>query len=312
MHIAREVLMIRPAQIKYQEEGRASYPDFTSFPLDTYRKFLEECDMLADRLTSTGIEVTVFNDNSSTPFSFRNPIHQMISFHTTGEIIQYPISDPGQRPSLLSDIIQYYLDRDPRHTLVNLSEYEQVGVFLEGTESVLFDRKNRLAYAYESRHTHPGFFERFCQYFQWEPTVFQGQGDRGETLTHTYQLMTLGDGFALLCKELLSESTYNELRSRIEAGGRECIDISYAQMLHIAPDLIQLQNQQGESHLILSKKVLDSMEASLVNRLEGFANLFPVSLDCMDPLWGRGVRGVLTEIFTYQPENSLHETKDNQ
>lgn len=294
MYIASEVLLIRPT----------SSPS----PQIDFPQVLEECHLLETALTAVGIEVTVFEDNRLFSSPSKHPINYWVSFHTTGELIQYPVSDPSQRPDILSDITQHYLDRDPHHDFIDLAEYEHVDVFLEGTESILYDRKNRMAYACESPRTHPGFFERFCQYFRWEPVVFQMNHSQNQSIIHTSQLMTLGEDFALLCKELLPEPTYRALTIQLEAGGRACIEVSLAQMKEVASGVIELQNKQGERYLILSKKVLDFLETSLVKRLEGFGNLLPLSLDCIDALWGRGVRGVLTELFTYQPENSLHET----
>ena len=308
MHIASEVLMIRPAQARVQETISARLPLSSSSPQITFQNVLEECDLLAEALSTVGIKVTVFDDNSSSFSTSWNPANHWISFHINGEIIQYPIFDSRQRPDILPDIFKHYLERDPPYSVIDISEYEEVGVFLEGPESILFDRKNRIAYAFESPRSHPGFFERFCQYFRWDPVVFQIENNGDKSIIHTYEVMTLGEGFALLCKEVLSEATYSQLRDKLEVGGRSCIEVPYLQMKQAFSNIIEVQNKQGESYLILSKKVLDSLEGSLVNRLEAFANLLPVSLDCIDALWGRGARGVLTEVFTYQSENSLHET----
>ena len=304
MYIASHVLMIRPANFGFNTQTSADNKFHDKAEVDSidipHEQALIEFDQMVQALRAVGINVHVFED-SPTPIKndavFSN---NWISFHLSGEIIQYPLFASNRRTERRQDIVQYFLDSNPGYTFVDLSEYEKVGVYLESTGSMVFDRRNRKAYACESLRTHPGFFERYCQYFGWEPTVFQAFDKYNLPIYHTNVMMALGDKFAIICAEVVSEEQRGELIDQIEAGGRTCIQVSETQMGDFACNVLELENDSGDSYLVLSKRALNSLTNSQIAQLESFSELLPVSLDCIEKVGGGGARCMLTEVFSTQ------------
>ncbi len=305
MYIASEVLMIRPANFGFNPQTSADnkFHNRTQVGIINapQEKALKEFDQMVQVLQAVGIRVHVFED-SPEPIKYDAIFsNNWISFHPSGEIIQYPLYAQNRRVERRMDIVQYFLDLNPAYTFVDLSEYEKVGVYLESTGSMVFDRRNRKAYACESLRTHPGFFERYCQYFAWEPVVFQAYDKSKEPIYHTNVMMALGDKFAIICPEVISEKQRADLIDQIEADGRTCIRVNENQMGEFACNVLELENDLGDSYLVLSKRALNSLSSSQKAQLESFSELLPVSLDCIEVVGGGGARCMLTEVFSIQP-----------
>ena len=302
MYTASHVMMVRPVQSglnkKLANDTSNSFPIFAS---SLFKEALKEFDSLVALLKDSGIQISLHEEpiESLTPQTIFST--NWISFHHPGHIIQYPLYSKPLVRSFRQEIIQQLLAHNSGWQHTNLSDYEQVGVFLEGMGSFVLDREAGIAYACESTHTHLGFFERFCQFFQWEPIMFK----RNENLTldvpYTSMLLSVGEEFAILCEEAIAEEDQEGLRDQLIAGGRELILCDLEQVHQFACSLVPIKNGQGDPLIILSQRALKSLKTPQIAQLEKYGTLLPVFLNAIENLGVGGLRCILTEVFEPKP-----------
>ena len=121
----------------------------TGSPEEQQEAALREFDALVAALRSADVNVVVVDDTPKphTPDSiFPN---NWVSFHADGRVLLYPMEAPNRRTERRPDIIaKLGGELGFRVTeVVDLSDHEDAGHYLEGTGSMVLDRVNKIAYA---------------------------------------------------------------------------------------------------------------------------------------------------------------------
>ena len=159
MSITDKILMIRPKSFSFNEETAANnhfqiFPNEENFD-SVSKKVIHEFDSFKFELEKVGINVICFEDipELKTPDSvFPN---NWISFHEDGSVFIYPMFAKNRRRERRCDIIQYFKDNFKYSNLIDVASiFESKNQFLEGTGSMVLDRKNKIIYAAKSERTH--------------------------------------------------------------------------------------------------------------------------------------------------------------
>ncbi|MFM7728439.1 MAG: arginine deiminase-related protein, partial [Flavobacteriales bacterium] len=172
---------------------------------DIHAEALREFDAMMQQLREADIEVIVVQDTPEphTPDSiFPN---NWVSFHEEGHVL-YPMYAVNRRMERDLDIWSSLL---PSKLLLDLSDEENKGRFLEGTGSLVLDQAGRVAYAALSERTNEDLVIRWCEVMKYTPVMFSAmQTVGGERLPiyHTNVMMSVGEGFALWCPQCIDDS----------------------------------------------------------------------------------------------------------
>lgn len=252
-------------------------------------------------LREHGVEVVVMKDapGSGTPDSiFPN---NWFSTHIEGSIFTYPMAPANRRKERREDIISFLNETYRYKDLVRLEEFEQQNPphFLEGTGSLVLDRQNRIAYAALSPRTMELPLSGFYSRLQFSPLTFRAYGPTGELIYHTNVMMSIGETFAAVGLEIIDEQDRGKVIDTIQDSGKEIIELSRRQVHHcFAGNMLQVQNQQGEKILVLSKTAYDSLTE---NQLYKFRlhndHLLPIPIHMIEKCGGGSIRCMLAEIF---------------
>ena len=304
MSIASHVMMMRPDQSGQNEQlDTVSVHHTRFFTSPLYQQALKELDAFVSVLRDSGIQVSQFerpiNSHSPSPDSIFST--NWISFHEPGVLIQYPLFSKPPKEKFKQEIIEQFLVQNSTWDYANLSDYEQVDVFLEGRGSVVWDAKEGTAYACESTRTHPGFFERYCQFFRWKPVIFKLNPNLGLNVLYTSSLLSFGEEFAIFCEEAIAEENRKEVLDHLTASGKTCIACNLEQMQQFACSLIQLVNAEGKVFILISHRAFESLNPSQVRQLGKHGTLLPISLNSIEELGGGGLRCIVTEVFEPNP-----------
>ena len=134
--------MVRPAAFAFNEETSESNAFQQRLDGDVAERAVEEFDSYASMLRSNGIMVDVLQDTPkpSTPDS----IFPNNCFSTHGDtLVLYPMCAPNRR--LEREKLRAALEKYNFTRLVDLTAFESVNKFLEGTGSLVLDRENLIA-----------------------------------------------------------------------------------------------------------------------------------------------------------------------
>ncbi|MCA9000496.1 MAG: amidinotransferase [Planctomycetes bacterium] len=296
------VMMVRPDHFGWNAETAASNC-FQSTPKEApegevHEAALKEFDALGQALTGAGIQVHCFQDppHPATPDAiFPN---NWVSFHGDGTLILYPMQATNRRAEVRTDWIDSLEETlgcrwQRRIDLRPLAEREE---FLEGTGSLVLDRRERVAYAALSPRTTPEGLAAFAVATGYSVETFQTQ-DRGHPIYHTNVMMALGSQHAMVCLDAMPvKSERDRLRLGLETSGFEIVEFDRQQLTRFVGNQITLLDEGGNPHIITSSRALASLSPSQVKHLERFGNIIAPSLDTIEFHGGGSARCILAEI----------------
>jgi len=259
------------------------------------REFADLCHVLE----SSGIQVVQFDDTEEphTPDAiFPN---NWISFHADGRVVLYPMEAPNRRTERRQDIVLALSETYGFQIteIVDLSEHEDNGHYLEGTGSLVLDRTNRIAYACLSSRTHLDALGDFAQRMDYTVVAFDAVDRDGAPIYHTNVLMNVGENLAVICDEAIrgDEQRLAVLRS-LEETGHEIVSINYDQMDSFAGNMLELRNASGDRVIAMSAQALQSLDESQLAAIEASATVVSAPIDGIESSAGGSVRCMLAEI----------------
>ena len=304
--ITDTVLMIRPVRFDLNEETLESnaFQDRTrsDTPTTINAKALAEFDIFVTKLRRLGVEVIVFSDTPEpyTPDSiFPN---NWVSFHPDGKVVTYPMQAVNRRKERRLDIIEALQNEYGLYVeqvLAFETEQEPKNQFLEGTGSLVVDRANRIAYACRSPRTHEQALKDWSKLMNCRCISFNATDEKGQEIYHTNVLMCLGDYFAVVCLEAITnENECDEVVEALEQTDREVISISHQQMNQFAGNMLQVKNKKGERILVMSESAYQSLNPRQVTKLRKYNDyLLAANIPTIEKYGGGSARCMIAEIF---------------
>lgn len=300
--LASTVLMIRPARFETNPmtaksnlfQGRS-----TAAPEEQQSAAAREFDGLVDALRSAGINVVVVEDTEEphTPDSiFPN---NWVSFHSDGRVVLYPMEAPNRRTERRVDILDRLSDEYGFQIaeILDLSEHERSGHYLEGTGSMVLDRTHKIAYACLSSRTQLDPLGDFAQQMDYEIMTFDAADRDGVPIYHTNVLMNVGEELAVICDEAI---TRDDQRAAVLAKLRETehdvISINYEQLNAFAGNMLELRSESGERVLAMSTQAWESLNSTQRQVLESNAKVVHAPIENIERSAGGSVRCMLAEV----------------
>lgn len=258
---------------------------------------LQEFDALVDALQAADIETVVMQDTIEphTPDSiFPN---NWLSFHEEGHVL-YPMFALNRRLERGLDIWSVL---PPSRCVLDLSDEENHGRYLEGTGSLVLDRKHRVAYAALSARTHAGAVQRWCEVMNYTPVVFNAmQTVDGKRLPiyHTNVMMSVGQGFALWCPECIDDIAERErVEQLLRTGNLELIVISEEQMRSFAGNILQVFNRKKEPFIIMSAAAEAALRGPALTKLQHHGTILSSPIPTIERYGGGSVRCMVAEVI---------------
>lgn len=301
---ADTILLVRPAAFGFHAEAAASNA-FAAQSSDAGIRVaaIRESELLARRLEDAGVEVLVLEDRpepSKPDAVFPN---NWVSFHADGTMVLYPMATERRRLERETGAVSSLLHAQgfAVRRIVDLSDHERQGRFLEGTGSLILDRPRRRAYANRSVRTHPDAVAAFDEALGYQTFLFDAADAAGRPIYHTNVLLSLGTNWAILCTEAVAESDRGALINNIRESGRTLIEVGFEQMRGFCCNILELRSRTGDPVIALSETALRGFTADQRRGLERFATLAETPVPTIEGVGGGSVRCMIAELFLPQP-----------
>ena len=296
------IMMIRPANFGFNEQT-ASNNAFQQnndrySPGEIKALAIAEFDAFVKKLSEAGIQVNVIKDSSEPVKPDAVFPNNWVTFHQNGKVVTYPMNAPIRRKERRQEVIDQLKNRYQINGQHHLEEYEAEELFLEGTGSMILDRSNKIAYACISPRTNEKVFSQFCTYTGYQKMQFRAVDGGGVDIYHTNVMMALGENFVVICMDSIHDAEEKQmLLDTFEQTGKEVVDISLAQMLAFAGNMLQLRNEARETFLIMSEQAYKSLKASQIAQIEKHTNILYSPLTTIETYGGGSARCMIAEIF---------------
>lgn len=300
--LTNTVVMISPDQFGFNPQTAVTNA-FQNKPKDekeTRDAALKEFNNMVQKLRKYNINVLVLKSRTDviTPDAvFPN---NWFSSHQEGKIVLYPMLAPNRRAERQPDALKKVLSQVGIDNLriVDLSDGENRGNILEGTGSLVLDRKNKIAYAMESPRTTKEMFYEWCIKMEYQAIFFHAYDKNSLPIYHTNVVMSIGEGFTVVCLESIKNSMEKQkIIEKLKEDGSALIPISLKQVYSFCGNILQLKPAKGNKIIVLSETAFEAFSLEQKIQLEKFGELVTVDISTIEKVEGGSARCMLAEIF---------------
>jgi hypothetical protein len=293
-----EILMVRPYQFYFNQQTAANNFFQSNINIENANELaIAEFDVMVAQLRAHQIKVNVVQDTKdpSTPDAiFPN---NWISTHAGGTLCLYPMYAENRRAERKSTVLDFLHSNYKIQNVLDLTDLEKEGKFLEGTGSMVLDHQNKIAYGCLSERLDKEAFTNWCDKMQFNPITFKAVDDKAQPIYHTNVLMCMGNQFVVICLESIPNELEKQmlLESFLQTN-KEVIKISQDQLNHFAGNMLQVFDMHEKPHLIMSEQAHASLHPAQIKSLEKYNPILPISIPTIEALGGGSTRCMMAEI----------------
>ena len=304
MQTTSKILMVRPYRFAFNKEtagnnffqrDAGSNPDMQDAVAE---RALQEFDAIVALLQRNDVDVTVVQDTPEpwTPDSlFPN---NWFSSHTTGELVLYPMFAENRRMERKREVLDLLRRKMNHRKVVDLTHWEEEGEFLEGTGSMVFDRRRRIAYCCRSARTSEKVLADFCSKMSFDPIVFDAVDTEGHPLYHTNIMMEIGMQVAVVCLESITEESHRKrVAAELISAGKVIVEISLDQLARFTGNMLEVKSRNGQPFMVMSASARDSLTIPQERVISTYNKILSVDLETIETYGGGSARCMLGEIF---------------
>lgn len=304
--LTNRVVMVHPTDFAFNPETAVD-DKFMTEPADAQearRKAIGEFTQMVSVLKNNGIFVAVLGsrEDIKTPDGvFPN---NWLSTHEVpgkneSQVVIYPMNTPSRRAERQINALRAAINRFgiDEVRIDDMSADENEGKILEGTGSLVLDRQNGIAYAHESQRTTKEEFDKWVEKMGYEGVFFHAASSDGTPVYHTNVVMSVGDGFSVLCSDVITSPEERAMVEEKLLEHGELITITEDQMNKFAGNILQLKSETGDSKIVMSQTAFDAFTPEQRERLEQYGDLVPVEIPTIEKVAGGSARCMIAEVF---------------
>ncbi|MEN8835154.1 MAG: arginine deiminase-related protein [Polaribacter sp.] len=299
------ILMVRPVNFRMNEQTAVNnyYQEALHIKnTEINKKAQLEFDNYVAKLRRFGIQVITIEDSleNDTPDSiFPN---NWISFHENGTVAIYPMFAENRRLERREDILLKVEEKGfVIHDIIDYTVAEEQHVFLEGTGSMILDRKNRKAYCALSPRANEELFIEFCEDLEYTPVIFnayQTVNGKREAIYHTNVMMCVAETFAIVCLSCIDDKKERkQVLKSLKEDKKQVIEISEEQVANFAGNMLQVRGLQDTRFLIMSQSAFEVLRKDQVQKIENHCEIISSPLTTIETCGGGSARCMMAEIF---------------
>ena len=299
--ITDTVLMVRPAHFGFNPEtaeNNAFQVNDTSLSKEEIAQLARtEFDIMVTRLRSVGVKVIVIEDTPEplkTDAVFPN---NWFSTHKEGTVVLYPMFSANRRLERREDIIELLESTYQIYDQTDYLEFEDLGVFVEGTGSMILDRQHRKIYACISERSSLELLQKIAGDFEYQLIAFNATDSAGVPYYHTNVIMALGTNLAIVCLESIDENERTQVTQSLQGDKKIIIDITRSQVEQFAGNMLEVLGQNGEHFLVMSSAAHRSLTPSQISIIEAHVKIIHSDLSTIEKYGGGSARCMMAEIY---------------
>jgi hypothetical protein len=299
-HFTSRILMISPNKFRNNEltivdnSFQSRQVNNTSISDNAISEF----ERLKETILKKDISVHALDDDSEfdTPDAvFPN---NWISFHKSHKAVLYPMYASNRRLERKSSTLEKLFNQGLNIEIIkDYSHFENDNKFLEGTGSVVLDRKNKFAYCSISSRSDNELLKLFCSEMNYTPIVFNSIY-QSKPIYHTNVMMSICNNFSIICLDSIKdENQRRSVKANLKDSNLEIIDITIDQMCSFLGNSIQLIDSNYNPLLVMSSTAYYSISSSQIKIIEKYTDIIHSDIKTIEKNGGGSARCMIAEIF---------------
>ncbi len=297
--------MVRPSNFRMNEQTALDnlFQTEANAGANPAKQAEAEFDQFVELLRSKGIRVWVEQSPADLDAPDALFPNNWVSFHEDGRVGLYPMYTSNRRIERREGI----LDRISNEfglemtEILDFTEFENHGKFLEGTGSLVLDRVNRVAYASLSERTDYQAVAHFCEALGYKGVSFRSFHQLegiDYPIYHTNVMMCIASAFVLICLDCIKDANEREMvRQEVLNSGKQLIELTLDQIDNFAGNALEVTNEEGLKYLVLSQRAKNALTKEQLNRIQQHVEIIAPNLDTIEKLGGGSARCMMCEVF---------------
>ncbi|MRX28572.1 arginine deiminase-related protein [Kangiella sp. HZ709] len=303
-HTTHSVFMVPPTDFCFNEQTGADN-EFQNRPkidpLMLKEDAMAEFNQMVNILRDNFVEVLVLNKTQDLP-ELPDAVFPNNWFSTDelGQITLFPMKTENRKAEVRPSELIALANKSgyQQKELTNISDSQQI---LEGTGSIIFDHKNKIAYAAISDRCEKNIFEQYAKDNGYQAISFESKSSNGKPFYHTNVMLSIGEGFAAICVDAITESDRDKVIGSLKAHHKQIIELSLEQTeKSFCANILQLRNLRGELLIVMSDSAYHGFSKEQKNLLKLHGKLVPCPIDTIESVGGGSARCMLAENFLPQ------------
>jgi len=252
---------------------------------------LDEFHQTVKTLRDSSIDVLVASDSAVRALPDAVFPNNWISTHADGTVVLYPMLSALRRLERRQEIIDELGARFRIERVVDFTQAEKDGAYLEGTGSLVLDRVNKVAYVCQSSRSDLGLAQAWCDAMEYRLVAFSAQVE-GKEVYHTNVLMSVGTRCAVVCLDWVHDDDRDQLVQSLTAH-HHLVDLSPQEAMAFAGNVLEVGDV-----LAGSWDLAEEDDQRLREKLAPFyKRIIGPKLPTIWSQGGGGLRCMLCEIF---------------
>ncbi len=301
------VLMVRPYDFGFNEETGLDN-EFQNRPTGSEEeinlKANREFQGMVDRLRAEGITVLILEKPETAYERTPDAIfpNNWISTEHDGTLLTYPMAAMNRRRERRPEDVEKLLKANGYkiRNVINVGSLDETEHFLEGTGSMVIDHRAEVVYAARSNRCDVNQFDNFIRLRFYERGIlFDTLSSKGTPIYHTNVMMSIGDLYAVVCLDCISDAEQREQVLASLSASFEVVEISMEQMeRHFCGNILQVNSAGGRPFIVMSETAYKGFSSGQKSRLEKYGTLLPMDLTTIESIGGGSARCMMAEIFS--------------
>ena len=260
--------------------------------VDIKKRALIEFNGLKSKIEENGIAVTSMKGIKDCPdhifpnwfITFEDKTFQLFSMKAENRRLE----KTNEMVNFLSQ--NYRLSGD-------LTEFENQGLFLEATSSMVFDRVNRVVYSASSSRTHTDLTKKWCNDNDYELVLFETVSHKGDSIYHTDVFMYVGQKVIGICFDVILPEFKDLVRDKVTKF-HDVFEIAESQILDFCGNSLEARNKDNEFFLIMSSRAFNALSDNQKIQLSKYyKKIIHSDLTTIEKYGGGSARCMLNELF---------------
>lgn len=293
--ITDRVILVRPYAFKFNKET-AKDNIYQVEPKKTteeemQEKALEEFDNAVKSLRQKNIHVDVIEDFDDTTPDSIFPNNVFVTFPGKIFISRMFAENRNEEYEKILPQLKKIIDYN-KAEIIDFRNNE--GRVLEGTGAVVIDRWNNICYGSLSKRCEKGEFLKFAKEFDLKPIYFKAE-DHKTNIYHTNVMMMVGEKFAIIADDLITENKEEVLKS-LRDSGKEIISLNKDEFDNYVANSLELKGK-GKNILVISKSAFEVLTKENREKIEKYDKILPIDVTTISKFGGGSIRCMIAENF---------------
>ncbi len=259
----------------------------------TLNKARHEFRTYRDMLVEKGVMVTSLLGHDQCPdMVFPN----WASTYDRGRLIVYPMLNENRQaertPEIIGMLKSFYPD------FVDWSAFENEGLILESTASIVSDHVNKRGYAGLSRRTSPEMVEKWAEHMGYDIITFETLSHAGIPVYHTDFLMYIGTSMVGICTPCITDNIVRKAVLDRLSQTHDVVEFSMEQLQANCCNALEVVGHDGERMLTMSKAAFEALDNHQIKIIERhYETIICPDLSTLEKYGGGSARCMLMELF---------------